>query len=134
QNTTNEPSRLENIETLFSSSLATVYSTVVEKVTKPAIPLSTRIEPATHLKKGRITRYFVEKNFGFLRGQDGTQYFFHRTAITDDKLIEQLRNGTAGLEVTYEHTDGPKGPIAVAVSLVRSVKQIFELAQEYARD
>ncbi|MDL1867775.1 hypothetical protein FBR06_11250, partial [Betaproteobacteria bacterium PRO4] len=134
QNTTNESSRLENIETLFSTSLAAAYSTVAEKVTKPAIPLPTRIEPETHLKKGRITRYLAEKNYGFLRGQDGTQYFFHRTAISDDKLIEQLRTGAAGLEVTFEHTDGPKGPVAVAISLVRSVKQIFELAQEYALD
>lgn len=133
--TTDESWELEDIEMLFSSSLAATYQTVVEKVAQPTIKQPPpKMEPITHLKKGRVTRYLADRNYGFLRGENGTHYFFHRTAIMDEKLIEQLHSGNVGLDVTFEHTDGPKGPVAVAVSLARSIDQIFQLAQEYAFD
>lgn len=127
--------RLEDIEILFSSSLTVAYQTVAEKVIPPTTkqpPL--KIEPITHLKKGRITDYLPERSFGFLRGENGTKYFFHRTAITDEKLLERLRKDQLDIEVTFEHTDGPKGPVAVSVSLARTIDQIFDLAREYATD
>lgn len=130
---TNESWGLEDIEILFTSSHTTAYQTVIEKVVQPTIKQPpAKIEPITQLKKGRITDYRPERSFGFLRGENGTRYFFHRTAITDEKLIEQLRSGNVNFDVTFEHTDGPKGPVAVAVSLARSVNQLFQLAQEYA--
>jgi len=137
QNAANNQSwGLEDIEILFSSSFDTAYQAVIEKVVQPTIkqPPAKKIEPTMQLKKGRITRYLPDRKYGFIRGENGTNYFFHRAAITDEKLLDQLHGGNVHLDVTFEHTDGPKGPVAVAVSLARSIDQIFQLAQEYAAE
>jgi tetratricopeptide (TPR) repeat protein len=126
---------LSTIESVFPQLESIAYQQITEKLVQPAIKHpSVQVEPISQLRKGKITRYLSDRNYGFIRSENGIQYFFHRTAIADEKLIAQLKNVTSQLEVTFEHKDGPKGPVAVAVSLSRSVEQIFELAQEYAAD
>lgn len=126
---------LEYANELFIDPVTSSYQTIVEKLAKPKKKeLSPRIDSLTQLKKGRITRYLADRNYGFLVAEDGTNYFFHRTAVFDEKLIEKLLGGSLRLDVTFEHTDGPKGPVAVAISLARSVDQIVNLAREYAGD
>jgi cold shock CspA family protein len=44
---------------------------------------------------GKIARIMLEKGFGFIAGQDGSDYFFHRSAVTGGTLFEQLRDGLA---------------------------------------
>ncbi len=100
----------------------------------PPKPSQVQREPSSQLRKGEIYRYLADRNYGFLRSDDGTSYFFHRTAIADDQLMTKLMKGIAKLRVTFEHTDGPKGPVAVSVSLQRTVDQVFELAKGYASD
>jgi cold shock protein len=58
---------------------------------------------------GKIARIMLEKGFGFIAGQDGSDYFFHRSAVTGGALFEQLRDGLA---VTFDVGQGPKGPRA----------------------
>jgi tetratricopeptide (TPR) repeat protein len=126
---------LSAVDSVFPKSESAAYQQTTEKLVQPTIkqpPI--RVEQTSQLHKGKITRYLSDRNYGFILAENGTQYFFHKTAIADEKLVAQLQGGSLRLEVTFEHTDGPKGPVAVSVSLERSLKQIFELAQEYASD
>jgi len=54
----------------------------------------------------------VDKGFGFIKGSDGSQYFFHQSAIYGEG-IDMLREGDS---VEFElGADGPKGPRAESV-------------------
>ena len=54
----------------------------------------------------------VDKGFGFIKGSDGSQYFFHQSAIYGEG-IDMLREGDS---VEFElGQDGPKGPRAESV-------------------
>ena len=58
---------------------------------------------------GKIARVMADKGFGFITGEDGSDYFFHRSAVTGGGLFEQLRDGSP---VTFDVGQGPKGPRA----------------------
>ncbi len=62
--------------------------------------------------KGTVKRFYFRKGFGFIEGDQGTEYFFHYTDFTGDK--ELLR---PDLEVEFQAQTGEKGPCAVAVVL-----------------
>jgi cold shock protein len=55
---------------------------------------------------GKISRVIADKGFGFIQGDDGQEYFMHRTAIRDGSVFEQLRDGQA---VTFDASRGDKG-------------------------
>lgn len=86
--------------------------------------------------QGFIYSYRSDRSFGFLRGNDGEKYFFHITAVSDDDLLEQLRyfSSDKQIPVTFEPSQGPKGPIAIRVALHRTIDQMFVRATEYAND
>jgi cold shock protein len=54
--------------------------------------------------KGTVARVLREKSFGFIRGEDGQEYFFHRTAFRGG--FESAQEGDA---VTFVPGNGPKG-------------------------
>ena len=60
---------------------------------------------------GTIKRTMPDKGFGFVTGADGTDYFVHHSAMQGCR-IEDLNTGDA---VTFEPTQGPKGPRAEQV-------------------
>lgn len=62
--------------------------------------------------KGTVKRFYFRKGFGFIEGDQGTEYFFHYTDFTGDK--EALR---PGLEVDFQAQQGDKGPCAIGVVL-----------------
>lgn len=107
-----------------------IVSEFVEK--KDSKPFKPSLEPP----QGFIFSYKRERNFGFLKGNDGEIYFFHITAVSDDDIIEQLLNFSSGkrLPVIFEPSQGPKGPIAIRVALHRTPDQMFARAVEYAND
>ena len=57
---------------------------------------------------GTIKRLVSDKGFGFVAAQDGSEYFFHQSAVGDGGF-DQLREGQA---VTFKTGQGPKGPRA----------------------
>ena len=57
---------------------------------------------------GKIRTLRVDKGFGFIKGDGGNEYFFHRTAVYGEGL-EDLREGDS---VEFEVGEGPKGPRA----------------------
>ena len=57
---------------------------------------------------GKIRTLRVDKGFGFIKDDNGNEYFFHRTAVYGEG-IEDLREGDS---VEFEVGQGPKGPRA----------------------
>ena len=62
---------------------------------------------------GQIQTVMPGKGFCFIRGEDGVEYFAHRSAFLG-VAFETVRNGQ---RVTFEPTRGPKGPRAEQVRL-----------------
>ena len=56
---------------------------------------------------GTIKR-LTDKGFGFIAAADGTEYFFHQSAIQGARY-DELREGQ---RVTFSIGQGPKGPRA----------------------
>jgi len=42
---------------------------------------------------GTISKVFSDNGFGFVQGEDGQEYFMHRSAVRDGSVFEQLREG-----------------------------------------
>jgi tetratricopeptide (TPR) repeat protein len=89
-------------------------------------------QPASRRGKAQVARdshlmgyiyKFGYQNFGFLHDLYGTNYFFHRSAITDEVLLNRLTDLSPGEEipVDFEATRGPKGPVAIRISPYKEV-------------
>jgi cold shock CspA family protein len=67
---------------------------------------------------GTIARLVPERGFGFIRADDGHEFFFHRNALHATRF-EDLAPGTAvDFQVGREEGDRPdEGPRAVSVHL-----------------
>jgi cold shock protein len=62
---------------------------------------------------GTIKKLVAERGFGFIAGDDGKEYFFHRSGVQDfDSLM-------GGEKVSFEIEPSPKGPRANRVQLSR---------------
>ena len=55
---------------------------------------------------GTIKRIVSDKGFGFILAGDGSEYFFHSSAV-QQTAFDDLREGQA---VTFDMGHGPKGP------------------------
>lgn len=110
------------------------YQEIVSEFVKGKMPAPAKTRLDT--PQGFISSYKRDRSFGFLKDNDGETYFFHITAVSDDDLLEQLRNFSPGkqIPVIFEPSQGPKGPIAIRVALHRTLDQMFARAVEYAND
>lgn len=61
--------------------------------------------------KGTVKFFNRMKGFGFIAGEDGTEYFVHQTGL---KGIESLNDNDA---VDFDVEQGDRGPKAVNVSV-----------------
>jgi len=61
---------------------------------------------------GTIKRVISERGFGFIAGEDGKEYFFHRAGLAPSLDFDRLVGGES---VTFEVEAGPKGPRAIQV-------------------
>lgn len=86
--------------------------------------------------QGYIYKYVKERGFGFIRGLDGEDYFFHRSAISaDDELVEKINKLSLGEQIPIEFettAQGPKGPLAIGVTLYRTIDELFKSAIRHA--
>ena len=62
--------------------------------------------------RGTVKRLIIDKGFGFVAAEDGSEYFFHRSAC-HGVSFDDLREGQP---VTFDKTQGPKGPRAENVT------------------
>ena len=64
--------------------------------------------------KGTVKWFNEEKGFGFITAEDGNDIFAHFTQINKDGF-KTLKEGE---EVTFEITEGAKGPQASNIEIV----------------
>ncbi len=60
------------------------------------------------MPKGKIKRIVVDRGFGFIRAEDGQDYFFHRSGLSD-MVFESMKEGDA---VQFDVETSTKGPRA----------------------
>jgi CspA family cold shock protein len=71
---------------------------------------------------GTIKRLVTDRGFGFVKGEDGKEYFFHRSACDEGTHLYDMSEGDA---VTFEEEPGsPKGPRARRLSLGATVENV----------
>ena len=61
--------------------------------------------------KGSVKFFNDMKKFGFIAGDEGTEYFVHSTGLNEGVVIKD------GDLVNFDVEDGDKGPKAVNVSI-----------------
>ncbi len=64
--------------------------------------------------KGTVKWFNDDKGFGFISGEDGNDYFAHFSQINK----EGFKTLQEGAEVTFEITQGDKGPQAANIETV----------------
>lgn len=73
--------------------------------------------------QGTINNLVESKMFGFILGNNGQEYFFHRSDVPDkwdDIAVEFHRLGKGQVQVTFEPTKTEKGPRAKNIVLVEN--------------
>lgn len=60
--------------------------------------------------KGTVKFFNVGKGFGFIAGEDGTEYFVHKTGLKEDVTLNEND------AVEFDVEQGDRGPKAVNVS------------------
>ncbi len=64
--------------------------------------------------KGKIKRLIKERGFGFISAEDGTEVFFHRSAMQDVNF-DTLEESNS---VEFDVEKGDKGPRAVNLRVI----------------
>lgn len=100
---------------------------------KPGVTNQKQPQREQVLRKGGITHYNDDKGYGFIRGEDGLHYFFHRNSVADGGLIQLLsHNPQARPRVLFSSFEGSRGPIAFDIELTRSGQDMVRQAHSYA--
>jgi cold shock protein len=61
--------------------------------------------------KGTVKFFNEQKGFGFISGEDGSEYFVHQSGLADENA--RLNEGDA---VNFDVEEGDRGPKAVNVA------------------
>ncbi len=64
------------------------------------------------MPNGTVKKVISERGFGFITGEDGKDYFFHRDGLSASVDFDRL---VGGEPVAFEIESSPKGPRAVDV-------------------
>ncbi len=70
------------------------------------------------MDKGKVKFYNREKKYGFITGDDGKDYFFHVSGVSNEA---ELNDEDA---VEFKVEDGERGPKAVEISPLQFFKTI----------
>ena len=65
------------------------------------------------MSTGTIKKIVSDRGFGFIAGEDGKEYFFHRDGVANFDAL------SGGEKVTFQIESSPKGPRAGQVEVVR---------------
>lgn len=65
---------------------------------------------------GTIVRLNAEKGFGFIKGEDGVDRFFHKSGL--ERSTKRFDELAQNMRVVFTHVDGEKGPRAIEVRVV----------------
>ena len=64
------------------------------------------------MENGKVKFYNKEKKYGFITGNDGKDYFFHASGVSNEIYLKD------GDNVEFKVVDGERGPKAVEISPV----------------
>ena len=64
------------------------------------------------MKKGKLKFYNRDKRYGFITGEDGKDYFFHSSDISDEIYLKD------GDDLEFKVVEGERGPKATEISLI----------------
>jgi CspA family cold shock protein len=64
------------------------------------------------MKTGKLKFYNREKRYGFITGDDGKDYFFHSSGVSDEIYLQD------GDKLEFKVVEGDRGPKAVDISPV----------------
>lgn len=64
------------------------------------------------MPSGTIKRVQTDRGFGFIKAEDGQEYFFHRSGLDSSLDFDALRGGE---RVTFDVQQSDKGPRAARV-------------------
>ena len=106
-----------------------------EAVKKLLFIASESPEPLSHTnQEGQISNYVIEREFGYIKDNKGRMVYFHRSAILDDELRDELtkKKDISGIKVQFEERASTKGLLAVSVTKLRTIRELYDLAKSYA--
>jgi CspA family cold shock protein len=61
---------------------------------------------------GTVKKVIADRGFGFITGEDGKDYFFHRDGLAESVDFDRL---VGGEKVSFNVESNPRGPRAVDV-------------------
>ena len=67
---------------------------------------------------GKVKFFDLERGFGFITGDDGTQVFLHTSALPEGTVPRQ------GMRLEYGVADGRKGPQALSVRVLAEAPSV----------
>ena len=67
------------------------------------------------MSKGTVKWFNKQKGYGFITGEDGNDVFVHYSGLN----MEGFKSLEEGVAVTFEITEGAKGPQATNVEVVK---------------
>lgn len=67
------------------------------------------------MSKGTVKWFNNQKGYGFITGEDGNDVFVHYSGLN----MEGFKSLEEGVAVTFEITEGAKGPQATNVEVVK---------------
>lgn len=74
-----------------------------------------RVKPHPETLRGKVARLMPDEGYGFIRSQDGREFFFRRESVMSEKQWSALAEGA---DVRFSEHEGEQGPHASAVSIV----------------
>ena len=86
---------------------------------RPLLELTVRLQYSfektleVNVTTGTIKKVVSERGFGFISGEDGKEYFFHRDGLTSSLNFDRLAGGE---KVEFEIEQSPKGARAKNVT------------------
>jgi tetratricopeptide (TPR) repeat protein len=82
---------------------------------------------------GTITKYFGDRNFGFITDKFGYDIWFGLNSIIDESLLQTLRGTVtrANIPILFTLTKNYKGDSAIHIHKPKTVEQVAELAKQY---
>ncbi len=70
------------------------------------------------MTRGHIKTVVSDRGYGFVRGEDGNDVFFHRSTLRSGVEFDTLREGQA---VEFDVQESPKGPRAINLRVTAEV-------------
>jgi CspA family cold shock protein len=86
---------------------------VVDRLPGRTVRLPSSSEVRVIMASGTIKKVIADRGFGFITGEDGKDYFFHRDTLQPSLDFDRLQGGE---RVTFEIQASPKGPRATQVA------------------